>query len=97
MGDRQNTGKRTGRRSPKSLMGKRNPTFFGQYHRSQMEKRINICAIAPLNAKISCNAGVAQLVEQLICNQPVAGSSPVTSFRFKPLIYLALGRFPFFG
>jgi actin-related protein len=24
-------------------------------------------------------AGVAQLVEQLICNQPVAGSSPVTS------------------
>lgn len=25
-------------------------------------------------------AGVAQLVELLICNQPVAGSSPVTSF-----------------
>jgi hypothetical protein len=24
-------------------------------------------------------AGVAQLVEQLICNQPVAGSSPITS------------------
>lgn len=24
-------------------------------------------------------AGVAQLVELLICNQPVAGSSPVTS------------------
>ena len=26
-------------------------------------------------------AGVAQLVEQLICNQPVAGSNPVTSFQ----------------
>ena len=24
-------------------------------------------------------AGVAQLVEQLICNQPVAGSSPISS------------------
>ena len=33
--------------------------------------------------KISCetakNAGVAQLVEQLICNQQVGGSSPSTS------------------
>ena len=28
----------------------------------------------------SC-AGVAQLVEQLICNQQVAGSSPITSSR----------------
>jgi hypothetical protein len=28
-------------------------------------------------------AGVAQLVEQLICNQPVAGSNPVTSFQVK--------------
>jgi hypothetical protein len=26
-----------------------------------------------------CNAGVAQLAEQLICNQQVAGSSPITS------------------
>ena len=25
------------------------------------------------------NAGVAQLVEQLICNQPVTGSTPVAS------------------
>ncbi len=28
-------------------------------------------------------AGVAQLVELLICNQPVAGSNPVTSFDSK--------------
>jgi hypothetical protein len=28
------------------------------------------------------NAGVAQLVEQLICNQPVGGSSPFTSSIF---------------
>jgi hypothetical protein len=27
----------------------------------------------------SQNAGVAQLVEQLICNQPVGGSNPFTS------------------
>ena len=27
-------------------------------------------------------AGVAQLVEQLICNQQVAGSSPITSSMF---------------
>ncbi len=36
-------------------------------------------------------AGVAQLVELLICNQPVAGSSPVTSFSLKPLKLKALG------
>ena len=31
-------------------------------------------------------AGVAQLVEQLICNQPVAGSSPIaSSINIKPL------------
>ena len=30
--------------------------------------------------RIARNAGVAQLVEQLICNQPVGGSSPFTSF-----------------
>ena len=31
-------------------------------------------------------AGVAQLVEQLICNQPVAGSSPISSSKeFKAL------------
>ena len=29
----------------------------------------------------SKHAGVAQLVEQLICNQQVAGSSPITSSR----------------
>ena len=28
------------------------------------------------------NAGVAQLVEQLICNQQVRGSSPFTSSKF---------------
>ncbi len=34
-------------------------------------------------------AGVAQSVEQLICNQPVAGSNPVTSLP-ETLIYQAL-------
>ena len=32
------------------------------------------------------DAGVAQLVEQLICNQQVAGSSPITSSTKNPLI-----------
>jgi hypothetical protein len=31
-------------------------------------------------------AGLAQLVEQLICNQQVAGSSPITSFVFFDLV-----------
>jgi hypothetical protein len=31
---------------------------------------------------VSNLAGVAQLVEQLICNQQVAGSSPITSSKF---------------
>ena len=31
-------------------------------------------------------AGVAQLVEQLICNQPVASSSLVTSFLVESLL-----------
>ena len=33
------------------------------------------------------NAGVAQLVEQLICNQQVGGSSPSTSSSFYPITF----------
>ena len=36
-------------------------------------------------------AGVAQLVELLICNQPVAGSSPVTSFPLNLYTAMLLG------
>ena len=42
-------------------------------------------------------AGVAQLVEQLICNQPVAGSSPISSskefkgLRCKPKAFFVSG------
>ena len=32
------------------------------------------------NTPCTYSAGVAQLVEQLICNQQVAGSSPIVSF-----------------
>ncbi len=32
-----------------------------------------------LDLNLQKNAGVAQLAEQLICNQQVAGSSPITS------------------
>ena len=39
-------------------------------------------------------AGVAQLVEQLICNQPVAGSIPIASSNnFKGLGVFHLGLF----
>ena len=42
-------------------------------------------------------AGVAQLVEQLICNQQVGGSSPSTSSKNKDLLNkagLSYGRIP---
>ena len=39
-------------------------------------------------------AGVAQLVEQLICNQQVGGSSPSTSSNLSPIYQLNMGSFP---
>ena len=39
-------------------------------------------------------AGVAQLVEQLICNQQVAGSSPITSSKTGQASVLTYGRVP---
>ena len=36
----------------------------------------------PVKQILNINAGVAQLVEQLICNQQVGGSIPSTSSRF---------------
>ena len=41
------------------------------------------------------NAGVAQLVEQLICNQQVVGSTPIASSKFKDLALPDLGPFYF--
>ena len=35
-------------------------------------------------------AGVAQLVEQLICNQPVGGSTPFASSNFLPFRSISL-------
>ncbi len=55
--------------------------FFGQtstFVDMDLSKKILLFSI--YYANISYCAGVAQLVELLICNQPVAGSSPVTSF-----------------
>ena len=44
-----------------------------------------------INFKQDCVfAGVAQLVEQLICNQQAGGSSPSTS----SINFIILGRFP---
>ena len=44
--------------------------------------------------KYTKQAGVAQLVEQLICNQQVGGSSPSTSSNFLLKIELNMGVFP---
>ena len=49
---------------------------------------IRVCVILVRRSK---NAGVAQLVEQLICNQQVGGSSPSTSSN--PLKF-NMGEFP---
>jgi hypothetical protein len=38
------------------------------------------------------NAGIAQLVEQLICNQQVVGSNPTAGFRLNVLISSVLQR-----
>ena len=47
----------------------------------------------PVNAHFF--AGVAQLAEQLICNQQVAGSSPITSSTIGQVILsLNMGEFP---
>ena len=47
------------------------------------------CVIAynPFQFLVVALAGVAQLVEQLICNQQVAGSSPITSSMCLVLLY----------
>ena len=47
-------------------------------------RRISYTVRFPMNR---INAGLAQLVEQLTCNQQVVGSSPITSSKF-------LGGFP---
>ena len=46
--------------------------------------------------RVDFYAGIAQLVEQLICNQPVAGSSPISSSNIiKGLGYHDLSLFYF--
>ena len=56
--------------------------------------------VANLLSLVGCSAGVAQSVEQLICNQQVAGSSPFASSSFlssrhcASKILIFMGRFP---
>ena len=47
----------------------------------------------PLTA-VGHRAGVAQLAEQLICNQQVAGSSPFTGSTFSRFVCLRMDGFP---
>ena len=51
---------------------------LGEYVEKPLKK---LALISKSLLLLFSSAGVAQLVEQLICNQPVAGSSPVASFR----------------
>ncbi len=48
-----------------------------KFARNRANAAISFCYTAP--PRSSKRAGVAQLVEQLICNQQVAGSTPVAS------------------
>ena len=56
-----------------------------------------ICLIFPPFAKSDCKAGIAQLVEQLICNQQVIGSNPIAGSSFKALISNGLQDFQKFN
>ena len=49
---------------------------------------------AIMNRLFPQHAGVAQLVEQLICNQQVGGSNPSTSSTIKNFIVRDMGVFP---
>jgi hypothetical protein len=64
-----------------------------------MLEKVNILYLMPNFLKtLPLFAGVAQSVEQLICNQPVAGSSPIASssevliFHLPALEYSRAGR-----
>ena len=58
------------------------PNFYGKKDAKKHKKPLTFvlrCAILFCVSRLTENAGVAQLVEQLICNQQVGGSSPSTS------------------
>ena len=49
--------------------------------------RLRIATIAASLRFVFANAGIAQLVEQLICNQQVVGSSPTAGSLEKPVVF----------
>ena len=60
--------------------------FSGKFFQKMLDEPIVLWYIVRAS-----NAGVAQLVEQLICNQQVGGSSPSTS---SMLLSIEYGRVP---
>ena len=64
-----------GRQTGAILAGNVLAENFFKKHLTKAQK----CAIVSKHSERNPNAGVAQLVEQLICNQQVGGSSPSTS------------------
>jgi hypothetical protein len=54
----------------------------------QPKNRLSPCGnTINLGLQFSQNAGIAQLVEQLICNQQVVGSSPTAGLAEKPAVF----------
>ena len=51
--------------------------YLSHFKNKMLDSSVDMCY-----NNYRCSAGVAQLVEQLICNQQVGGSSPSTSSNF---------------
>jgi hypothetical protein len=65
--------------------------FWGTFYPKKCLTTSGVCGILFRRLK---NAGVAQLVEQLICNQQVGGSSPSTSSIFLEIKYGSVPEWP---
>ena len=60
--------------------------YLSHFKNKTLDSRVDMCY-----NNYRCSAGVAQLVEQLICNQQVGGSSPSTSSNILQPTYVIWG------
>ena len=60
--------------------------YLSHFENEMLDSRVDMCY-----NNYRCSAGVAQLVEQLICNQQVGGSSPSTSSNILQPTYVIWG------
>ena len=69
--------------------------YFFAFFKKAVDKLTSRCYNNHRCERGSCCAGVAQLVEQLICNQQVGGSNPSTSSTFfRPTEYGGVPKWP---